>query len=196
MAILASLQPNTGMVFPDSLRERLHSFAVLEGVNDVALKRLLAEADWFSLPGGTQLFHSGETGERAVFLVVTGSLGVFVEEEKGPQRLVAHIGAGETAGEMSALMGEAHVATLVALRDTELLRFGPGAFDKLLLHYPRVMFNLLKQIVRRLRQTTHFAAERPRPKTFALRIQGVHLPHPVCRHGEVAIAPPVEPRRP
>ncbi len=166
MAFLASVQPNTGMAFPDSLRERLHSFAVLEDVSDAGLKRLLAEADWFSLPGGTQLFRSGEY-DTAVFLVVTGSLGVFVDGDKGPTRLVAHIGAGETVGEMSALTGETHSATLVALRDTELLRIGPKAFDTLLTHHPRMMFNLLKLVVRRLRQTTRVSAQQTRPKTFA-----------------------------
>ncbi len=167
MAILSSLRPTAGMAFPDSLRERLHGFTVLEGVNDAALNGLLAEADWFSLPGGTRLYSSGDE-DTAVFLVVTGSLGVFIEGETSPERLVAHIGEGETVGEMSALMGETHHTTVVALRDSELLRFGPGAFDKLLLHHPRMMFNLLKQVIRRLRLTTQVSTHRDRPKTFAM----------------------------
>ena len=42
------------------------------------LKRVLAEANWFGLPGGMELKRDGEN-ERALFLVVTGTLGVFVE---------------------------------------------------------------------------------------------------------------------
>jgi NTE family protein len=166
MALLAPFRPGNDSVFPESLRERLRSFSILEDVGDAALRRLLAEADWFGLPGGTQLARDGEN-DRAVFLVVTGSLGVFVDEEEGPRRLVATVPAGETVGEMSLLTGEPHSATLVALRDTELLRIGPKAFDMLLTRYPRVMFNLLRIVVRRLRQTTRRANQRTRPKTFA-----------------------------
>src|SRR5258708_19379071 len=69
---------------------------------------------------------------------------------------------------MSLLTGEPHSATWVALRDTELLRVGPAAFDMLLTRYPRIMLNLLKIVVRRLRETTRGAHQRTRPKTFAM----------------------------
>jgi len=169
MSLLAFRSGNEPL-FPDSLRERLRSFGLLEDVGDAALRRLLAEADWFGLPGGMPLARDGEN-DRAVFLVVTGSLGVFVEEEGGndrSRRLVATIGAGETVGEMSLLMGEAHSALIIALRDTELLRVGPQSFDMLLTRYPRVMLNLLKIVMRRLRQTTRRAPQVARPKSFAI----------------------------
>jgi NTE family protein len=167
MALLAAFLPSADEVYPEALRERLRGFALLQDVGEPALKRLLAEAEWFGIPGGMQLSREGEN-DRAVFLVVTGSLGVFVEEENAPRRLVATVPAGETVGEMSLLTGESHSATLVALRDTELLRFGPKSFDMLLTRYPRVMLNLLKIMSRRLRETTRRASQRTRPKTFAV----------------------------
>ena len=167
MVFLASFRSGADQLFPASLQQRLKSFSILEEVGDQALRRMLGEADWFGLPGGTQLARDGDN-DRAVFLVVTGSLGVFVEDENGPKRLVATIPAGETVGEMSLLTGESHSATLVALRDTELLRLGPKAFDMLITRYPRVMFNLLKIVVRRLRETTRGGHQRSRPKTFAM----------------------------
>src|SRR5262245_41717467 len=167
MALLASFSSSRESIIPDSLRARLRTFALLEDIGESALRRLLAEADWFGLPGGTQLPREGEN-DRAVFLVVTGSLGVFVEEDEGPRRLVATVPAGETVGEMSLLTGEPHSATLIALRDTELLRIGPKSFDMLLTRYPRVMLNLLKLTVRRLRQTTRGGMQHSRPKTFAV----------------------------
>jgi NTE family protein len=167
MALLAPFRLGNESVFPDSLRARLKTFGILEYIGDSAMQRLLAEADWFGLPGGAPLSRDGEN-DRAVFLVVTGSLGVFVEGEDGARRLVATVPAGETVGEMSLLTGEPHSATLVALRDTELLRLGPKAFDMLLTRYPRVMFNLLKIVVRRLRQTTRGNQHKTQPKTFAV----------------------------
>lgn len=188
MASLASLRSGSDTPYPDGLYERLRRFAVLDAVGDDALKSLLAEADWFSLPGGAQLTREGDDS-NAVFLVVTGSLGVFVEDGLAPPRLVALIGAGETVGEMSALTGETHSANLVALRDTELLKVGTQAFDMLLTRYPRVMFNLLKLVLRRLRQTTRMQAQRIRPKTFALvPMQAGLAQHPLARQIVQAIA--------
>lgn len=167
MALLAPFSSGNDSIFPETLRAHLRSFALFEEVGEPALRRLLAEADWFGLPGGSQLSREGEN-DRAVFLVVTGSLGVFVDEQDGPRRLVATITVGETVGEMSLLTGESHSAHLVALRDTELLRLGPKAFDMLLTRYPRVMLNLLKIMVRRLRHTTRRSNLDSRPKTFAI----------------------------
>jgi len=167
MALLFSFQASNESIFPPALRVRLRGFPLLKDVGEPALRRLLSEAEWFGLPGGTKLPREGEDGS-AVFVVVTGSLGVFLQDARGPRRLVATIPAGETVGEMSLLTGESHSATVVALRDTELLRLGPHAFDMLITRYPRVMLNLLKIVMHRLRQTTRQANQKSRPKTFAV----------------------------
>jgi NTE family protein len=167
MAFLSSFRVGRETVYPESLRERLSKFPLLAEIGDAALKRLLAEANWFGLPGGMLLKRDGEN-DRALFLVVTGALGVFVDDEKGKRRLVAHIPAGETVGEMSLISGEAHSAQLVALRDTELLRISREGFDSLIARHPRVMLNLMRIVVRRLQQTTHRPTDGARPKTFAI----------------------------
>jgi NTE family protein len=168
MAFISSFKVGRETVYPDSLRERLHGFPLLADVGEAALRRLLSEANWFGLPGGMLLKRDGEN-DRALFLVVTGSLGVFVDDEKGGKRLVAHIPAGETVGEMSLISGEdAHSAQLVALRDTELLRISPDGFESLIQRYPRVMMNLMRVLVKRLQETTQRPADVGRPKTFAM----------------------------
>ncbi|HUJ02417.1 MAG TPA: patatin-like phospholipase family protein [Rhizomicrobium sp.] len=167
MAFLSSFRNGREAVYPESLRQRLRSFPLLADVGDAALAKLLAEANWFGLPGGMLLKRDGEN-DHALFLVITGSLGVFVEDEKGARRLVAHIPAGETVGEMSLISGEPHSAQLVALRDTELLRVKPAAFDTLITRHPRVMLNLMRILVRRLHDTTRGARARAQPKTFAI----------------------------
>ncbi|MBV9420917.1 MAG: patatin-like phospholipase family protein [Alphaproteobacteria bacterium] len=167
MAFLTTLIPGRDAAYPDELRERLRAFPILAEVNDTALRRLLAEATWFGLPGGTLLKREGEN-DQALFLVVTGLLGVFASDDRGRRRLVAHVGAGETVGEMSLISGEEHSAQLVALRDTELLRVTPDGFNALIARHPRVMLNLMRVLVHRLQETTRVQAEATRPKTFAI----------------------------
>jgi NTE family protein len=168
MAFLSSFRIGQETVYPDALRARLRNFPLLQDIGDPALRRMLAEANWFGLPGGIELRRDGENAQ-ALFLVVTGSLGVFVKDGQGERRLVAHVPAGETVGEMSLISGKSeHSAEIVALRDTELLRISPQGFDSLITRHPRVMLNLMRVLVKRLQATTRDPNDSARPKTFAV----------------------------
>jgi NTE family protein len=168
MAFLPSFRIGQQTVYPEELRERLSGFALLKNVGDGALKNLLAEANWFCLPGGTLLDRHGEN-DSALFLVVTGSLGVFVADAQGQRRMVALVPAGETVGEMSLIAQEReHSAQLVALRDTELLRVSPEGFEALISRHPKVMMNLMQILVKRLAATTRNSGQGARPKSFAI----------------------------
>ena len=168
MAFLSSFKIGPDTVYPEALRQRLRGFPLLEEVSDVGLKKLLSEANWFGLPGGMLLKRDGENAQ-AVFLVISGSLGVFAEDDHGKRRLVAHIPAGETVGEMSMISGSSeHSAQIVALRDSELLRVPPSAFDALIGRHPRVMLNLMRILVKRLQDTTRSSVDTGRPKSFAI----------------------------
>src|SRR5580698_3649994 len=168
MAFLSSFRIGPQALYPEELRDRLAGFPLLENVGDAALRNLLSEANWFGLPGGTLLQRDGEN-EAALFLVVTGCLGIFVPDSQGQRRMVALAPAGETVGEMSLIThSKEHSAQLVALRDTELLRIGPRAFDDLVARHPRVMMNLMQQMSKRLQNATRGGGGSPRPRTFAV----------------------------
>jgi NTE family protein len=166
MALFSSFRVGSETVYPDSLRARLRSFPLLKDLSDAALRRLLAQATWFGLPGGTLLPRDGEN-DRALFLVVTGSLGVFAAIGKEERRLVAHVSAGETIGEMSLISNEPHTAEFVALRDTELLRISREGFQTLMTRHPHVVLNLVRILVRRLQESMRRPLD-SRPRTVAI----------------------------
>ena len=96
-------------------------------------------------------------------------LGVFVEDEQGERRLVAHIPAGETVGEMSLISGEHEPfrpARGAARHRTAAHQ--PEGFEALIARHPRVMMNLMRMLVKRLQDTTRSRADAARPKTFAI----------------------------
>ncbi|HEY0265758.1 MAG TPA: cyclic nucleotide-binding domain-containing protein [Rhizomicrobium sp.] len=160
MAFLSSFRTGQQTVYPQELHERLRGFALLDNVSDAALRNLLSEANWFALPGG-QILERGGENNAALFLVVTGSLGVFVEDQQGRRQMVAHVPAGETVGEMSLIAGSSnHSAQLVALRDTELLRITPDGYEALIARHPRVMLNLMQILVKRLKDANRGRAAR------------------------------------
>ncbi|MCC6919280.1 MAG: patatin-like phospholipase family protein [Alphaproteobacteria bacterium] len=150
-----------------ALFERVRGFDLFGECDEPCLQRLIGEATWFGLPGGMQLDRDGEN-DQAVFLVLSGRLRVSVADDKGALHVVAHVPAGETVGEMSLLAGDAHSAILTAARDTELLRLSKASFLRVTAREPRVMTNLTRLIIKRLRATTARAASLMRPKTFAL----------------------------
>jgi len=152
--------------YPPELRVRLAAFPITHQIGERALDALLLHAQWFSLPGGTVLTREGDN-DQAVFIVVAGCLGVYTEDEQGEDHFVANVPAGETVGEMSIIAGDAHAAKLVALRDSELLRIGKREFEGLLARHPRLSMNLMRLLVRRLRQTTRRAARNQNARTIA-----------------------------
>jgi NTE family protein len=167
MAFLSSFRVGAETVYPEELRERLRGFPLLENVGEGAFRALMSEANWFALPGGMLLDRDGEN-DAALFLVVAGSLGVFVPDAQGQRRLATHVPAGETVGEMSLIAGSSgHSAQIVALRDTELLRISPAGFEALIARHPRVMMNITRFLVRRLQVATR-QGDGARPRTFAI----------------------------
>jgi NTE family protein len=168
MAFLSSFRIGQQTVYPEELLSRLKTFALLENVGDAALRNLLAEANWFGLPGGQLLERDGENN-AALFLVITGSLGVFISDEQGQRQMMGHVPAGETVGEMSLIAPSgSHSAQLVALRDSELLRISPEGFETLIARHPRVMMNLMQMLVRRLKEANRGRNAKAQPRTFAI----------------------------
>jgi NTE family protein len=152
---------------PRLLPPGIETLEIFEDLAPAARDTLCEELEWLSLPGGWSLFNEGESGD-SLYVVISGRLGVYAKAAGAPEQLIAQIVAGETAGEMALLSGEPRSATVVAMRDTELLRLPRQAFERLLdtsLHAARFMTSLL---VRRLKATSHRRAVAEAPATLAM----------------------------
>ncbi len=127
-----------------------------EHVEDTALARLFLgnkrspEVAWFSLPGGRVLFHAGEAPDR-IYLLLAGKLGVVRRTEGQEPQFLGIIRPGEPAGEMAMVAGTPHTATVVALRDSELMALPRAAFFHAVERDPAVMGELAHLMVLRAR---------------------------------------------
>jgi NTE family protein len=134
----------------------------MDGLNDgfpeTALARLFVgeqrsdEVIYFSLPGGRALFLAGEQTEMLYF-VRTGRLGVVRREEGQDQQFLGIIKPGEPAGEMSLVAGVVHSATVIALRDSEILALPRAAFFTEARRRPDLMAELARLMILRVRET-------------------------------------------
>lgn len=125
-----------------------------------------AHAQWVSLAAGEVLMTQCEPGD-AVYLSVSGRLRAYIRGEDGTQRMVREMSRGEVIGELSLYTGEPRSATVVAVRDSVLVRLERAQFEQLIALDARVSMMFTRQIIRRLR-TEHLQRPLPAPVTIGL----------------------------
>jgi NTE family protein len=157
-----------GIQTPDraDLRSKLAELPLLAGIDWHLLDTIGSEFEWFSLPGGQTLFHEGDTDD-SLYILLSGRLGAFVRNEDGKDTLIRQMVAGETVGEMALLSGEPRSATVVTLRDSELLQLRKPAFTRLIEAHPKALRFITDLLVRRLREPRSTGASQA-PKTIAV----------------------------
>jgi NTE family protein len=138
-----------------------------DSIADTALARLFAgddpspEVSWFSVPGGQHLYDAGSQAEDLYFLRA-GRLGVVRREEGQEPQFIGVIRPGEPVGEMGVLAGGVHHATVVALRDSEVLSIPRRAFFEAIEEDPTVMLEVARLMIQRTRANAeHMGGSEP-----------------------------------
>ena len=106
---------------------------------------------WFSLPGGRTLYSAGDPADT-LYLLRAGRLGVIRREENQPQQFLGVIKPGEPAGEMALIAGTPHTATVLAMRDSEVLALPRRAFFAAARKDPALMAEMARLTITRARQ--------------------------------------------
>lgn len=148
------------------LTEHLRSF--LQGIEPEALELLRTHLEWVEVPGGSTLMAQGEPGE-SMYLTVSGRLRAYVRGDDGQQRRVADMGRGQVIGEISLFTDAPRSATVVAVRDSVLVRLTKSVFKTLLASSAQVSIALTRQIIQRLQSgTAGTVAAQERPVAMGL----------------------------
>lgn len=121
---------------------------------------------WLELAGGEVLMEQGAPGDSA-YLCISGRLRVYVRDDDGSQRMVREMSRGEVIGEMSLYTAEPRSATVIALRNSVLVKLDKQHFDELLALSPQASITFTRQIIRRL-QTEHRRLPVAAPVTVGL----------------------------
>jgi NTE family protein len=148
---------------------------LFKGLDYAFLREIAQDSQWLSLPGGATLFSAGDPAD-ALYVVLSGCLGVFSPAERRNRGFVGRVVAGDTVGEMGLISGRPRNAHVVALRDTELARLPADSFNRLFRQHPEAILRIARLTVDRLessqsRARTHSHAAR----TFTLLPQSVEV---------------------
>lgn len=150
--------------------------AYLGELEPAAMDLLRDKLQWVELPAGATLMSQGEPGD-SMYISVSGRLRAYVRDDDGVERMVREMARGQVIGEMSLYMDSPRTATVVAIRDSVLVRLDKADFHQLLASSAQVSVALTRQLIVRL-QNTQSRSELARPVTMALLpvSAGVDLP--------------------
>jgi NTE family protein len=148
----------------DLLEQHLRTF--LGPVDDIALALLREHLEWVEVAAGQTLMAQGEPGE-AMYLSISGRLRAYVRDDDGVEHMVREMARGQVIGEMSLYADEPRSATVVAIRDSVLVRLGKAQFQRLLAISAPMGVALTRQLIRRL-QAVQLRSELARPVTVGL----------------------------
>jgi NTE family protein len=149
----------------------LRDCADLAEVDAATLEALAEGAVHFSLPAGNLLFESGSTPD-GVYLVASGRLGV---KTPGNARLTAEIGRSELVGEAAWLLREQRSATVIALRDSELLLVPNALLDAVAARSTHFSLALARLCARRLRRSNRQDLGQKRARVFTIVPNSVEI---------------------
>lgn len=107
---------------------------------------------------GATVFEEGDTSNKVV-LLLAGRAKVSTLSEDGRETVLGYRGPGDVLGELAAIDGEPHLATVTVVESGEALVLTQDAFRAAVASDPDLAMTLLRKVVSRLRDADHKRAE-------------------------------------
>jgi NTE family protein len=167
--------PEETVMLRSDLGVVLGGLPLFSGLDREILSAIAAAVEWLSLPGGATLFVAGESSD-ALYIVLSGCLGVFSADQRDRRRTMGRISAGEAVGEMGLISGRPRSANVVALRDSELARIPSDAFHRVFGQHSEAMLRIARLTVDRLELSqSRERGPRQGARTFTLLPQSLEV---------------------
>lgn len=131
----------------------LQEIALLRDLPEIKLQQLHSMLRPRAFKAGTNILNVEQEGE-AVYIVVSGSVRVYIQRPSGAEVILNILGPGEVLGEISAIDKGTHSASVVALETTRFLRMERDDFCACLDTIPEINRNLVRILTRRMRRLT------------------------------------------
>jgi len=134
--------------------------SVLPGVfgplDAATLKFIEDKIEWVFIARDDVLFRKGDIGDN-FFILISGRLMVVIEDQMGNEKKKGYMRPGESVGEMAIIMEQRRPASILAVRDSELVMINKKAFDLIVEQYPLVAMHFMKIFVHRLQKSISFS---------------------------------------
>lgn len=132
---------------PQTLEETIPLF---EGLPSAELDRINALLHKKKFASNTSIMTAQQPGE-AIYIVLEGTVKIFVDKADGTEVILALLGAGDTVGEMSLVDSAGHSASVITMEKSTFLWLGRDTFRECLETMPGLTNNMLRVLSGRLR---------------------------------------------
>ena len=177
------------MIAPRTL-EKISLFRLLDAA---ALRSLNARCRWRDAKPKEWIIEYAKEGTD-VFFVVTGEVRALIRSRPAREVILTDIGAGGYFGEMSAIDGQLRSASVRALTRVTIASMPAAAFWKVLRDQASVSDQILKQMVKRVRDLTvrinEFSSLDVRHRLYAELLR-LSRPDPKNKLGAIVSPPPL-----
>lgn len=119
--------------------------------------QLFADTSSRHLKSGEPLFLAGDAG-NGCYLLNQGLLKVVLSSPQGEERILAILGPGTVAGELSVIDGRPRSASVFAIKDCELSFISQAVFEACARRHPEIYHYLVDVLAARLRETSEAVA--------------------------------------
>ena len=137
--------------------QRSTSKAILSRLPEPLSAQLFAGAKSCHLRAGDTLFAAGDSGDGC-YRLERGLLKVIITSPQGEERILAILGPGEIAGELSIIDRQPRSASVVAVKDCELSFISQKNFEQCTKQHPDIYRYLVNVLALRLRETDQAVA--------------------------------------
>ncbi len=132
--------------------EMLRRMPFFAGIEPAKLKLLAFTSDRMTFKPGETLFHQGDMSDAA-YVILLGGADILVDSPGGPIK-VAEAQPNSIVGEIGILCDMGRTATVRAATPLETLRISKEHFTKILSDYPEMAVTIMRELAKRLGQTT------------------------------------------
>ena len=122
-------------------------------LTDAQLETLIRDFNRRRFQQDEAIFQQGDPG-RALYMVESGQVRIYVQDEEGQEISVILCGPGDLFGELALIDGLPRSASAVAMEDTVVLALSHDRFREQMRRYPQMALNLMKALSVRVRYNT------------------------------------------
>ena len=132
--------------------ELLRNIPLFAKIEPSKLKLLVFTSERLTYSQDEILFSQGDAGDSA-YIIIGGEADIVVNTPGGPL-VVATLKQNEIVGEIAILCGVPRTATVRAKTELTTLRITKDLFFNLVIEFPQIAVEIMRELARRLEQTT------------------------------------------
>jgi CRP/FNR family cyclic AMP-dependent transcriptional regulator len=131
----------------------LDKVSLFESLDAVSLDELKTMMVTRVFPKNSIIINEGDENQ-SLYILESGRVKVYLSDENGREIVLSTQGPGEYFGEMALLDDATRSASVLTLEESKIRMINKADFEKILRQKPEIALGVIKDLIRRLRQST------------------------------------------